>query len=93
MAYFVNPGISNTVSKYFFLTNMTVALVCSDDVCEFVFVLINGMSKVLKVAHTFAVLFCHNFEITRIQLDGISRNLITENTSKICQQNSIFIKL
>ena len=74
MAYFVNPGISNTVSKYFFLTNMAVALVCSDDVCEFVFVfvLINGMSKILKVAHIFAVPFCHNFEIPRIPLDRIS---------------------
>ena len=71
-AYFVNPGISNTVSKYFFLTNMAVATVCSDDVCEFVFVLINGMSKILKVALIFAVPFCHNFEIPRIPLDRIS---------------------
>ena len=36
-AYFVNPGISKAVSKKFNLTNMTVAPVCSDDVCEFVF--------------------------------------------------------
>jgi len=66
-AYFVNTGISNTVSKNFYLTNMTVAPVFSDDVCVFFLclsVLINEMSKIIKVALIFAVPFCHNFEIT-----------------------------
>ena len=51
-SYFVNQGISNAVSNNFYLTNMTVAPVCSDDICVCLClclsVLINGMSKILK---------------------------------------------
>jgi len=49
-SYFVNPGISNAVSNNSYLTNMTVAPVCCDDICVCLClsVLINGMSKILK---------------------------------------------
>ena len=49
-SYFFNPGIYKAVSNNFYLTNMTVAPVCSDDICVCLClsVLINGMSKILK---------------------------------------------
>jgi hypothetical protein len=79
VAYFVNPGISNTVSGKFHLTNKTVVLfVVTMCVCLYLSVLINGMSKILKVTLIFVGPFCHNFEITQIPLDGISRNFKIE---------------
>ena len=73
---------------------MTVAPVCSDDVCESVFVSFYERDvRNIKVALTIAVSLWNTFEITRITLDGISRNFIIENNLKFCPENSMFIEL